>query len=298
MGVWTSSARALGYVPAKVSFTGLGDAQSVAVDSANNVYAGDVSTPQVLESRPLTLQQFLQQTLSFSACSSPEAIAVDRAAMCSPPTGSTSAWWRCRRTMPPGENQRTLPFTGLGEPFGVAVDAAGDTFVSDLTMAGCSELSPGGVQQTVPFTGLEQDRLTVNSRICSSPTRGTIGCWSCQPTDAAEPAVQRTARADRRGGRFGGRHVRCRPSEQPRAGARSRRLPQALPINGLDKPTGVAVDSAGDVFVANGAGGVIELLQYVGSGSLAVAPGTGPAVSDRGGRGHDVSARRCVQLDR
>jgi pyruvoyl-dependent arginine decarboxylase (PvlArgDC) len=50
MGVWTSSARALGYVQEKVSFAGLGDAQSVAVDSANNVYTGDVSTPQVLES--------------------------------------------------------------------------------------------------------------------------------------------------------------------------------------------------------------------------------------------------------
>jgi len=79
MGVWTSSARALGYVQEEVSFTGLGDAQSVAVDSANNVYAGDVSTPQVLESQAVTSQQFQQKTLSFSGLFDPEAIAVDRA---------------------------------------------------------------------------------------------------------------------------------------------------------------------------------------------------------------------------
>jgi NHL repeat len=54
--------------------------------------------------------------------------------------------------------------------------------------------------------------------------------------------------------------------------------PQALPFTGLDRPTGVAVDETGDVFVADGPS-VFELRQFVNWGSLAVAPGNGPAGS-------------------
>ncbi len=61
--------------------------------------------------------------------------------------------------------QIVLPFTGLGEPYGVAVDGSGDLFVADshATVEGNSqivELSPDvsglsdGTQTTLPFSGL------------------------------------------------------------------------------------------------------------------------------------------------
>jgi hypothetical protein len=53
---------------------------------------------------------------------------------------------------------------------------------------------------------------------------------------------------------------------------------QALPFTGLRQPVGVAVDPAGDVFVADSFNDrAVELSPSVPSGSLAVAPGSGPA---------------------
>ena len=55
------------------------------------------------------------------------------------------------------------------------------------------------------------------------------------------------------------------------------RSQQALPFTGLRGPVGVAVDPAGDVFVADSVNNrVVEFSPSVPSGSLVVAPGSGP----------------------
>ena len=54
----------------------------------------------------------------------------------------------------PGGVQSTVPISIPGEGNGVAVDAAGDVFVSDQINNVVLEVSPGGVESTVPTTGL------------------------------------------------------------------------------------------------------------------------------------------------
>jgi serine/threonine-protein kinase len=52
-------------------------------------------------------------------------------------------------------SQQTLPFSGLGNPHGIAADQAGDVFVADFNNNRVVELPAGSsTQQTLPFTGL------------------------------------------------------------------------------------------------------------------------------------------------
>src|SRR5689334_18849150 len=52
-------------------------------------------------------------------------------------------------------SQQTLPFSGLGNPYGIAADQAGDVFVADFSNNRVVEVpADGSTQQTLPFTGL------------------------------------------------------------------------------------------------------------------------------------------------
>ena len=56
-------------------------------------------------------------------------------------------------------SQVTLPFTGLYHPYGVAVDTAGDLYVTDGFNDRVLKLAAGsGAQAVLPFTGLNQPR--------------------------------------------------------------------------------------------------------------------------------------------
>jgi hypothetical protein len=58
--------------------------------------------------------------------------------------------------LPAGGSQITLPFTGLNEPAGVAVDGSGDVFAAGFGNSRVVELPAGGSQITLPFTGLNE----------------------------------------------------------------------------------------------------------------------------------------------
>lgn len=110
--------------------------------------------------------------------------------------------------------QVTLPFSGLINPTGVAVNSAGDVFVVDSDNNRVVEVPNGSGQVTRPFTGL------------FSPVGIAL--------DSAGDAFVTDTNNNR-------------VVEQPR----STMGETPLPFTGLRTPVGIAVDSAGDVFVTD-----------------------------------------------
>ncbi len=110
-----------------------------------------------------------------------------------------------------GPGTQTTLASGLAGVSGVAVDAAGDVFISDN--AGAVKITPFGVQSTVPASGLS-------------------GVYDVAVDGAGDVFISDTARNNR--------VVEVTPSG----------VQTTVPATGLSNPTGVAVDAAGDVFIA------------------------------------------------
>jgi len=125
----------------------------------------------------------------------------------------------------------TLPFNGLKGPNGVAVDGAGNVFVSDAGNARVVELPRAGAsygpQTTVPTGGL------------SGPigVDGAGDLFILAATGVVELPRTKTG--------YG--------------------VPATLPFSDLNGPSGIAVDSAGDVFVANS--GNLQVLELPRAGT-------------------------------
>ncbi|MGV0634444.1 serine/threonine-protein kinase PknD [Mycolicibacillus trivialis] len=141
----------------------------------------------------------------------------------------------------PGSSSPTeLPFTGLYEPQGVAVDKSGAVYVTDFNNR-VVKLDPGSTdQKELPFTGLTYpEGLAVD--------------------DAGDVFV-----ADRGNDRV----------VELASGATA---PTVLPFNGLQNPDGVAVDKSGAVYVTDSDNDRVLKLP-AGSDAQAVLPFTGLAV--------------------
>ncbi|MFX0579189.1 serine/threonine-protein kinase PknD [Nocardia nepalensis] len=111
--------------------------------------------------------------------------------------------------------QTPLPFTGVTLPTGVAVDTAGNVYVTDMGSDRVMKLAAGASAPTpLPFTGLK------NPQDVAVDTAGNI-----YVSDTSNDRVMKLA-----------------------AGAS---VPAPLPFTGLKAPHGVAVDRAGDVYVAD-----------------------------------------------
>jgi len=142
-------------------------------------------------------------------------------------------------------SQVTLPFTGLNDPSGVAVDAAGDVYVTDPGNNRVVDLPAGATspsqQVTLP--------LTVNFNNPFGVAVDAAGDVYVAVTGINEVV------------------------ELP-AGATSSSQQVTLPFTGLADPNGVAVDAAGDVYVADtGNSRVVEL--PAGSSQQVTLPFTG-----------------------
>ncbi|MEU5761177.1 serine/threonine-protein kinase PknD [Nocardia sp. NPDC047648] len=116
----------------------------------------------------------------------------------------------------PGYSAQTaLPFTGVSLPTGVAVDPAGNVYITDMGSDRVLKLAAGASTPTpLPITGLK------NPQDMAVDTAGNV-----YVSDTSNDRVLKLA-----------------------AGAST---PTPLPITGLKDPHGVAVDSAGDVYVAD-----------------------------------------------
>jgi sugar lactone lactonase YvrE len=117
---------------------------------------------------------------------------------------------------PPAAHQTLLPFTGLTYPSDMAVDVAGDVYVTDSDGGRVLKLAAGSNQQAVlPFTGLNKPGgVAVN------------GGGDVFVADTANNRVLKLA-----------------------AGSKDQTV---LPFTGLDNPRYVAVDTGGNVYVTDG----------------------------------------------
>ncbi|WP_063018287.1 serine/threonine-protein kinase PknD [Nocardia niwae] len=116
---------------------------------------------------------------------------------------------------PDYSSQVALPFTGVSLPTGVAVDVAGNVYVTDMGSDRVLKLAAGAAAPTpLPFTGLKN------------------------PQDVAVDAA-------------GNVYVSDTSNDRVLKLAVGAAAPTPLPFTGLKDPHGVAVDGAGDVFVAD-----------------------------------------------
>ncbi|WP_433684210.1 serine/threonine-protein kinase PknD [Nocardia sp. CA-119907] len=112
-------------------------------------------------------------------------------------------------------SQTPLPFTGVSLPTGVAIDTAGNVYVTDMASDRVLKLAAGASAPTpLPFTGLK------NPQDVAVDTAGNV-----YVSDTSNDRVLKLA-----------------------AGASA---PTPLPFTGLKDPHGVAVDRAGDIYVAD-----------------------------------------------
>ncbi|WP_040795224.1 serine/threonine-protein kinase PknD [Nocardia higoensis] len=112
-------------------------------------------------------------------------------------------------------SQTPLPFTGVSLPTDVAVDLAGNVYVTDMGDDRVMKLAAGASEATpLPFSGLN------NPQGVAVDTAGNV-----YVTDTSNDRVMKLA-----------------------AGASA---PTPLPFTGLKDPQGVAVDAAGDVYVGD-----------------------------------------------
>jgi sugar lactone lactonase YvrE len=131
--------------------------------------------------------------------------------------------------------QTTVPATGLVSPQFVAVDGAGDIFISEIKSNIVVKLTPAGVQTTVPATGLN----------------GPFGVAADEAGDVfiADANNQRVV-------------------EVTPAGVQT-----TVPATGLQRPVGVAVDGTGDVFIADV--DVPDVVEVTPAGVQTTVPATG-----------------------
>ncbi|OBG40160.1 hypothetical protein A5673_11395 [Mycobacterium sp. E3198] len=137
----------------------------------------------------------------------------------------------------PTARQSVLPFTGLTNPSNIAVDAAGNVYLTDSWNDRVLKLATGSSEQTVlPFTGLNRPAgVAVDSG-------GDVFV-----TDAANNRVLKLP-----------------------AGSNEQAV---LPFTGLENPRNVAVDGRGDVYVTDNKVRIVKLVG--GSNEQSALPFTG-----------------------
>ena len=149
--------------------------------------------------------------------------------------------------------QTTAPATGLSQPYGVAVDAAGDVFIGEPGANLVYKVTPGGVQTGVgtitghPY-GLAVDGAgdvyiaeLNNNRVVKVTPAGV------QTTVPATGLTQPIAVAvDGSGDVFISDRNNNRVVEITPSGVQT-----TVPATGLNQPYGIALDAADDVFIAD-----------------------------------------------
>jgi sugar lactone lactonase YvrE len=232
-------------------FTGLHDADGVAVDSSGAVYVADQDNGRVLK---LAGGSSTQTVLPFTGLGAPFGVAVDSSGTVYVTDYSPG---RVVKLAAGASTQAVLPFTGLAAADGVAVDSSGSVYVTDYSTSRVLKLAGGSSTQTVlPFTGLkgpggvavdssgtvyvaDQDNSQVVKLAAGSSTQTVLPFTGLSnPGGVAVDSSGTVYVADSAGNRV----VKLAAGSSTQA---------VLPFTGLSNPGGVAVDSSGAVYVAD-----------------------------------------------
>jgi sugar lactone lactonase YvrE/serine/threonine protein kinase len=228
--------------------TDLNQPRGVAVDTAGNVYVADSKNNRVLK---LAAGSSNQTELPFTGLSDPRGLAVDTA-------GNVYVTdfgdHKVLKLAGGSSNQTELPFTGLSDSQGLAVDTAGDVYVTDGYNNRVLKLAAGSsVQTELPFThlahpvGVAVDSLNnvyvadgsqVVELVAGSLTRTTLPFTGIGADAVAVDSAGVVYVSDS----LHGRVLKLEPGQT---------TPTVLSFTGLNLPTGVAVDTAGNMYVAD-----------------------------------------------
>ncbi len=177
--------------------------------------------------------------------------------------------------------QVTLPFTGLNSPYGVAVDAAGDLYVTDTQNNQVLELAAGSsTQGRLMFTGLKNPEGvavdTAGDLYVADNGNGRVVKLAAQSrtTQTVLPFTRLNNPAYVAVDTAGNVYVADSSNNRVVKLAAGSSTPSVLPFTGLDEAGGVAVDAAGNLYVSDNANGRVLKLP-AGSRTQAVLPFTG-----------------------
>ena len=220
---------------AYMSWAGVNGPMGVTVDAAGNVYIADTGNNQVIE----TLPGGGNHTTLNNGLNGPQGVAVDGAGnVYIADTGDNQVVM-----VPPGGGNQTT-FGGLNGPQGVAVDGAGNVYIADTGNNQVVMVPVGGGGQATLVTGLNGPRGVA-----------VDGAGNVYVADTGHSQVVMAPP----GG--GSQTTICTGSNSP--------VPNAA-CNSLSSPSGVAVDAAGIVYIADsGNNGIVQVLPG-GGGSIAV----------------------------
>jgi DNA-binding beta-propeller fold protein YncE/uncharacterized RDD family membrane protein YckC len=176
--------------------------------------------------------------------------------------------------------QVVLPFTGLDQPEGVAVDSAGNIYVSDVSNNRVLKLAAGSSTQNVlPFTGLNGlAGVTVDSAgnvyVAEPEGNRVLKLAAGSSTQAVLPFTGLNDPAGVAVDSAGNIYVTDFHNNRVLKLAAGSSTQNVLPFTGLNGPAGVTVDSAGNVYVAEPEGNRVVKLA-AGSSTQAALPFTG-----------------------
>jgi hypothetical protein len=246
--------------------SGFNQPLGVAVDAAGDVFVADTFNSAVKE----VLPNGAIRTIG-SGFGGPAGVAVDAAG----DVFVADAAYSAVKEILPNGTIRALG-SGFWAPYGVAVDAAGDVFVADAGNTGVVELSPPTVAATPPtltgsldtavsasLTGLSADTVYFYRAVATGPG-GTVAAQARSFLSVPPPAVA-TAAATAVTTTQATLNGTVNPQGSPATALFQYSTdPTFTPTvastigSGFQFATGVAVDAAGDVFVADAGNNAVQ----------------------------------------